>query len=88
MAKKKEPDQITKWSMESERLGMTYGQYVAKYHPETPPAVRFPKQKGDKEQRYCAVCGAPIHPQSRAKYCGKVCQASAKQERMQAEIEV
>ena len=89
MAKKKErQDQLTQWAIEAERLGMSYGAYVAQYHPETPPAVRFPKLKGDKEQRYCPVCGAPIRPESRAKYCGKVCQANAEQERMQAEIEI
>lgn len=83
--KKKELDQITRWSMEAERLGMSYGAYVAQFHPETPPAVRFPKKD---DFRRCARCGAPLHLESNAKYCGKVCQASAKQERMQAEIVV
>ena len=85
MAKEKETDQLTQWAVEATRLGMTYGAYVAKYHPKTPPAVRFPKRE---EYRRCVRCGALLHPESNAKYCGKVCQANAKQERMAAAIVV
>ena len=44
MAKKKEQDQLTQWACEAVALGMTYGQYVAKYHPAEPPVERFPKK--------------------------------------------
>ena len=85
MAKEKETDQLTRWAVEATKRGMTYGAYVAKYHPEVPPAVRFPQRD---KFRKCAQCGAPLRPESNAKYCGLVCQANAKQERLAAAIVV
>ena len=81
MAKHKEMDRLSRHAAAARAEGISYGQWIAKYRPPMPPAERFPKRKGDAEQRRCPVCDAPIRPESRARYCGRVCQAKAKEER-------
>lgn len=76
---KKETDQLTQWAVEAQRLGMTYGKYVAKYHPEKQPEERFPKKKervrrNEDGRKICQWCGKEISPDSRSwKYCSKEC---------------
>lgn len=79
VAKNKEMDQLTQWAVEANRLGMTYGQYVAKYHPEKQPEVRFPKKskgalKNEDGVKICQWCGKEIPPDIKSwRYCCPEC---------------
>ena len=73
-------DQLAKDAAEAKRLGMRYGDYIAKYKPPQPPAMRYPEKKKPKEDQSkqepprCVVCGAEIPAGSkRTKACGPVC---------------
>jgi len=80
---KKEMDQLTQWAVAAEKLGMTYGQYVAKFHPAQPPVERFPKKskgavKTKDGVKICQWCGKEIPPEARSwKYCCQECAYAA-----------
>ena len=83
MAKSKEMDQLTQWAVEAQRLGMTYGKYVAKYHPEKQPEERFPKKskgavKNGDGVKICQYCGKEIPPDIKSwRYCCQACANAA-----------
>lgn len=72
---------IAEISVAARKLGMTYGQYVHKFHP---PGEKIPVRE---QPMKCAWCGAPIITTSTflghsgggkaRKYCSSVCSQSA-----------
>lgn len=63
------PDRISQWAAEARALGLSYGQYVAKYHPsnslDSPPVVHT---------KTCPECGQVFRAISRRHtYCCEAC---------------
>lgn len=56
---------------EARRLGMSYGKYMAKYHPVNAPK---PEPEPDPEPTVvrCVVCGRAL-PKTRRRYCTESC---------------
>lgn len=76
-------DQLTKDAVAATKLGMSYGKYIAKYKPPTPPVERFPKkqQKQEEKKIRCVSCGKELMPGSRSRrYCGPDCAHMARRE--------
>lgn len=77
-------DKLSLWAAEARRLGMRYGDYVAKYHPATPePQCEAPKEQdtGERQRRICQFCGGDISLNSkRWRYCSQKCAVSAHEE--------
>lgn len=78
-------DKLSLWAAEARRLGMRYGDYVAKYHPAVPePRREEKKQKAtDGQQRkLCQFCGGEISLNSkRWCYCSQKCAEAAHEEK-------
>ncbi len=73
-------DQLDRDEREARKLGLSYGQYIAKFKPPRPPAERWPKKKKpqqaeDQQPRpRCACCGKEIPEDSTSRrYCGAEC---------------
>lgn len=81
-------DKLSLWAAEARRLGMRYGDYVAKYHPAVPDPQRTAKRKPDpapafgrQKRMSCQFCGGGISPDSRRRlYCSEACAMSAHEE--------
>ena len=81
---KKEMDQLTRWALEADALGMRYGDYVAKYHPAQPDPERFPQKHRDGERK-CQCCGIWFPCEQRyRKYCSQQCADKAREAQKQA----
>ena len=66
---KKKIDRLSQCAVEANRFGLTYGKYMALYHPENRP----PEPSGYKHT--CASCGKDFyvwHMKAR-KYCSEKC---------------
>lgn len=61
-------------------LGMSYGQYVAKYHPESTGSKMTP---GSDDRLFCVVCGAELQGQQK-KYCSRACENTIRSRRKKA----
>ena len=69
-------DRISKWNEEARSLGLTYGKYVAIYHPSTP--VVFPVHI----KKTCPICGRDFLAKSKKRiYCSEACSEKAKRMR-------
>lgn len=80
-------DQLSTDAMEAKRLGLSYGKYIALYHPEKPPVERRSKKnaRGQEKRPLCVICGEPIPASSnRKKYCSPACADQAMQEQRRA----
>lgn len=81
-------DKLSLWAAEARRLGMRYGDYVAKYHPAVPEPQQTPKRKpesdpvfGQQKRKFCQFCGGEISPDSRRRlYCSEACAVGAHEE--------
>lgn len=69
MGRRKKPDKISQMSTAAIQLGMSYGNYVAKYFPAVPKSARPSTSIGTKH--ICAYCGAEFiqYDQRLRKYC-------------------
>ena len=70
-------DQLDKDAVAALRMGMTYGQYIAKYKPPLPPVQRPAKKpkdlaRGQEKRAGCVICGGKI-PGKNRKYCSPEC---------------
>ena len=58
---------------EARRLGLSYGQYIAKYHPANVPEPQPQPKPGPKPTIVqCVVCGNPL-PKLRKRFCSDYC---------------
>lgn len=70
-------DQLDKDAAAATNMGMSYGQYIAKYKPPL-PLVQRPARKskdlarGQEKRRECVICGGKI-PGKNRKYCSPEC---------------
>ena len=79
MANKKELDQLTRRALEANALGMSYGAYVAKFHPPKPKQERYPQRHRDGERK-CQWCGVWFPSEQRfRKYCCQACADKARE---------
>lgn len=79
--KPKEWDNLTKDAVAATRLGMHYGDYIAKYKPprETTPV------KNNGRVKICAHCGKPFHYlNAKRMYCNELCRQAEMLDRMRA----
>lgn len=73
MARPKKKDRITLWNEEALSMGLSYGKYVAIYHPATPVTVPSCVQK------ICPICGREFLAKNKKKiYCSEACSEKAK----------
>ena len=84
-----EKNKLSLWAAEARRLGMRYGDYVAKYHPAVPAeeprreARKRPQEPvfGQQKRKFCQYCGGEISPDSRRRlYCSEACAVGAHEE--------
>lgn len=68
-------DQLSKDAMAARRRGLSYGQYMAQKE-QKPPPVRYPKKKPAAEKK-CVICGQPLTPGRRKKFCSDECAGEA-----------
>ena len=75
--KVKEMDQLSKRAKAASDMRMSYGHYIAKFHPQVPPTERQKKPCTDKkktERPLCVICGKEIPAGAkRHKTCGAAC---------------
>ena len=71
MPRHKSPDRLTQCATEAIALGMSYGQYMAKYHPDSPPRQPGKPKSAGEIRRVCLCCGAEFTQYDRRprKYC-------------------
>lgn len=73
MARPKKKDRITLWNEEALSMGLSYGKYVAIYHPATPVTVPSCVLKT------CPICGRDFFAKNKKKiYCSEACSEKAK----------
>ena len=76
---------LTEKAIEAKRLGMSYGQYVAKYHPQkVKPRAR---ESSDPEGAYkmCVVCGKRLTGHKTKYYSDKCAKEHRKRKRAAGE---
>ncbi len=79
--KPKDWDGLAKDALAATRLGMHYGDYIAKYKPprETAPV------KNNGRVKICAHCGKPFHClKANQMYCSEFCRQAEKTDRKKA----
>ena len=71
MPRHKSPDRLTQCAAEAIALGMSYGQYMAQYHPDSPPRQPDKPKPVGEIRRVCLYCGAEFTQYDRRprKYC-------------------
>ena len=83
MNREKPIDNLTACSIAAEKLGISYGKYMAMgYHPEVKQETPEPEQDAEvpEKMKVCAFCGKPFPAASRASkaiYCSNDCRQNA-----------
>ena len=78
-----EKNKLSLWAAEARRLGMRYGDYVAKYHPAPVPQSEEKKQEDTdgRQRKICQYCGGEIGLNTkRWRYCSQKCAVAAHEE--------
>lgn len=63
---------LTEKAIAAKALGMSYGQYVAKYHPDRPQPESARKSDLEDGKLRCVNCGAELHGKQRM-FCSYDC---------------
>ena len=67
-------DNLTACSIAAEKMGISYGQYMALQDRKPIVIEEEPKPEPGKKVRYCKVCGKPIRPEDwRMSFCSDFC---------------
>lgn len=74
-------DNLTRDSLAAQAAGMTYGKYMAQRGTQPVPAKRIEPVTGQGQRTHCAVCGEPIQPGGKRKYCSGECERMYRNER-------
>jgi ribosomal protein S27AE len=65
-------DRLSLWAAEARAQGLSYGQYVAQFHPTLPPPV--PSVRLPTYTKTCPECGRVFQAfNPRKVYCGETC---------------
>lgn len=77
MPKSPSPDRLSRHAAEAKNLGLSYGDYIAQYHPTFPPP-----EPPAAQAKTCPVCGRVFQTsRSRKIYCDTLCKERARDRR-------